>query len=261
MLKSGLVSVSFRALSCGEILRRAAEAGLRGIEWGGDVHVPPADPARAAEVGAMTRDMGLSVAAYGSYYRLGNYGADYRPVFQRNLAAAKALGAPVIRLWAGTAGSAATDAETRRALVREAKAIALLAADIGIAPVFECHPDTLTDHRLSAIRLMEEIGRPGIGMYWQPNDGYDFAYNLQALRDLLPYLANLHVFQWPSPGRRASLQSGEAEWKRYLAAAAADGKDRWCLLEFMPDDEPGTLPREAQTLNTWLREINEPEGR
>ena len=71
MWTPGLVSVSFRGESPETILHEARAAGLRAIEWGGDVHVPPGDLENARRIGAATREAGLSVAAYGSYYRLG----------------------------------------------------------------------------------------------------------------------------------------------------------------------------------------------
>lgn len=54
MLLPGLVSITFRKLSPGEIVELVATAGLVGIEWGGDVHVPHGDFARAAEVRKLT---------------------------------------------------------------------------------------------------------------------------------------------------------------------------------------------------------------
>ena len=38
MLKSGLVSVSFRGLAPEEVAKVAVASQLEGIEWGGDVH-------------------------------------------------------------------------------------------------------------------------------------------------------------------------------------------------------------------------------
>ena len=72
MIRGGLVSVTFRALSAGEIVDLVARAGLTGIEWGGDVHVPHGDVACAREVYQRTVDAGLTVCSYGSYYRVGS---------------------------------------------------------------------------------------------------------------------------------------------------------------------------------------------
>ena len=83
MFAAGLVSVSFREERPESILREASAAGLSGIEWGGDVHVPPGDLDTARSVARLTAGAGLQVFAYGSYYRLGmsaNPASDFLPV-------------------------------------------------------------------------------------------------------------------------------------------------------------------------------------
>src|SRR5215212_11999351 len=105
MLTSGLVSVTFRPLAPREIVQLAAAAGLRGIEWGGDIHVPHGDLQAARAVRQITADAGLQVLAYGSYFRF-QPAAAFEPVLETALA----LGAPLIRIWAGSQPSAATDA-------------------------------------------------------------------------------------------------------------------------------------------------------
>ena len=104
-MKPGLVSVTFRQLSPEGIIDLCASSGLQAIEWG-DVYVPPGDDRVASRVGEMTRRAGLSVAAYGSYYRLA---ASEASPFEEVLASAEAMGAPAIRVWAGNRGSADTD--------------------------------------------------------------------------------------------------------------------------------------------------------
>ena len=251
MLRPGLVSVSFRGLPCGEIVRLAVEAGLQGIEWGGDVHVPPGAPARAKEVAALTREAGLAVVAYGSYYKLGQNGAAFEAALIPVLETAVALGAPLVRIWAGTESSFTISEPERAALVKEACAAADLAASYGLVLAFECHRKTLTDLRPSSMRLMDETDRENLRMYWQPNESRDFAENLLTLKALNPFVENAHVFHWPSPGVREPLVRGAAEWAAYLRVLASEPRDRWCLLEFMPDDAPESLLREADTL-LWL---------
>ncbi len=251
-MKSGFVSVSFRSLSCERIIEIAKNAGLTGIEWGGDVHLPPGDVARAARVGELTRAAGLAVAAYGSYYRAGTYGGAYAEAFRPVLAAAAALGAPIIRLWAGDRGSDETPDEKRAAMVSEIKEIAPAAAQAGIALAFECHNGTLTDNADSFAQLMREIDLPNVKMYWQPNERRAPAYNKAALEACLPYLSNVHVFHWPSPGVRRPLAEGEPLWRQYIERIAACPGERYLLLEFMPFDTPAELPGEAAALNRWL---------
>lgn len=254
MLIPGLVSVSFRQLTCEEIIRIAGEAGLAAVEWGGDIHVPAGDAAKAEEVYEKTAAAGLSVAAYGSYYKLGTH-EDPPEEWQKVLTSAAALRAPVIRIWAGTKASAEVDETERAALVREAQNAADAAAGNGITVVFECHRNTLTDEYHSTLRLLEEIGRDNVKMYWQPNEDRDFSYNKEALTALLPEVVNLHVFHWPEPDVRLPLADGADRWREYLRIAASDGKDRGCLLEFMPDDRPESLPEESGTLMEMIGEV------
>ena len=68
LFKPGLVSMSFRELGLEEIINMVSRNGLEGIEWGGDVHVPHGDLAVAERAGRLTREAGLAVSAYGSYY-------------------------------------------------------------------------------------------------------------------------------------------------------------------------------------------------
>ena len=257
MLTPGLVSVSFRPLTCEKIIEIAKSAGLRSVEWGGDIHVPAGDAARAADVYNKTAAAGLSVAAYGSYYKLGTH-EDPAGEWRKVLQSAVALRAPVVRIWAGVNASQAVGEAARAALVREARSAADAAAVHGITVVFECHRNTLTDDWRSALRLLREIDRPNVKTYWQPNEDRDFADNQEALAALLPHVVNLHVFHWPQPDVRLPLSKGTDRWREYLSIAASDGKDRACLLEFMPDDRPETLPREAQTLLTLLEQQDPP---
>ncbi|MHC4505194.1 MAG: sugar phosphate isomerase/epimerase family protein, partial [Planctomycetota bacterium] len=106
MIRSGLTSITFRKLSPEEIVRLTAEAGLDGIEWGGDVHVPPGEVDTARRVASMTSEAGLAVSSYGSYYRVGH---DEPGLFAPVLETAIALGAPIIRVWAGRVASREAD--------------------------------------------------------------------------------------------------------------------------------------------------------
>ena len=40
-IRPGLCSITFRDLSVDDVVALAADAGLAGIEWGADRHVPP----------------------------------------------------------------------------------------------------------------------------------------------------------------------------------------------------------------------------
>ena len=101
--RAGLVSVTFREAPAEQVARWVEESGLEGIEWGGDVHAPAGDLTTATRLRALMDGAGLATSAYGSYYRFGDIDA-FRaegPGFSATLDTAEALGAPIIRVWAG----------------------------------------------------------------------------------------------------------------------------------------------------------------
>jgi 3-dehydroshikimate dehydratase len=252
MLQSGLVSVTLRKSTPSEIFSLAKQCGLRGIEWGGDVHVPPGDCGHAVEVRELTEGAGLSVAAYGSYYRAGQSEAAGLP-FGQVLDTAVALGAPVIRVWAGTAGSDATSDDVRWRIIEELRRIADLSSRSLVGVSLEFHGGTLTDTNESASQLLVELDHPNIWCQWQPHNGEATDDCLDGLRSILPCLGNIHVFHWwPTPAERLPLADGIERWRRFFDVILAAPGPRYAMLEFVPGDEPTAVARDAATLNRWL---------
>jgi len=252
-ISPGLVSVTFRKLSPERIAARAAAAGLRAIEWGGDVHVPHGDLAVAKRVRKLTTDAGLAVSAYGSYYRAGN--APRNPPFQAVLDTALALAAPTIRVWAGVAGSAQADPATRGRVIDDLRAICRQVAPHGLTISLEYHDNTLADRADATLALLEEAVQPNLRCFWQPRHGDPADAGLHDLALLRPHLANLHVFHWwPDPATRLPLARGQDRWPRYLAAIN-DGTPRYASLEFVPQDDESLLAAEAATLLAMLRNL------
>jgi len=245
MFRTGLVSVTFRQLPPEEIISLAVRAGLEGIEWGGDVHVPCGDPAAAARVGEATRRAGLTVFSYGSYYRAGQNPEDFSCVVET----ARALGAPHVRIWAGEKGSAEAEDGERARVTEDCRRAGLLAKKAGLAVSAEFHGGTLTDTPDSALRLIREAG---ISTYWQPNQFRDRAYNLHTLEAVLPYVTGVHVFTWR--GREwLPLAQGEEDWMAYLALLREDGAEHPLMMEFVPGHEPSAFLRDAKALLTWAK--------
>ncbi len=238
----GLTSITFRKLSVEEILQRTVRVGLKGIEWGSDIHVPATDLDHARHVGALTREAGLAVTSYGSYYRLGA-GEDFKAYAD----AARALETPLIRIWAGTQGSAAVSTEVRRAWVKDARRAAEIAEDRGLTIGFEYHPGTLTDDSASAVALMEEIDRSNCRLYWQPNFAKPMSVITDGLLAARPWLCAVHVFYWDPAYRRLPMVRGKELWQEWFTLAP-ETRSVPCLLEFVPDDDPACLSAEADGL-------------
>lgn len=246
-MKTGLVSVSFRSLSPEAVIDLAARAGLGSIEWGGDIHVPPHDLIRARRIGELTRAAGLEVACYGSYYRLTD---DESGMAESIVAAAKALGAPMIRVWAGQLPSAEASEEYRAMIVRNAQRLADMADGIDIA--FEYHGGTLTDDACSALDLLQTANRPNIAALWQPPVNMSVADCLSSIRTVGGYIRNIHVFSWRGTDR-LPLAEGAEKWRACLAEIRNLPGEHRLMLEFVKDDSPDQLPADAATLKRWIK--------
>lgn len=254
MIHSGLVSITFRQLAPHEIVALVQRAGLQGIEWGGDVHAPHGDVPRAQAVRQMTVDAGLEVAAYGSYYRVGH--TETGP-FDAVLESAVALGAPMIRVWAGKQGSDSADEAYWAQVVEDSRCIAEQAAEEDIRIVYEYHANTLTDTNASARQLLERVDHDNVKTYWQPPRYSKRDDNLTGLELILPWMWGVHTFHWHGQtGERQPLAVGEGDWLAYLQKAAAVPRDFYALIEFVVDDEPDSFLRDAEALKTWLTTVN-----
>jgi len=247
----GLVSVSFRQLSPAAVVALAKVNNLALIEWGGDIHVPLGDLVTARKTGELTRNAGLGVAAYGSYYRLG--GAEPNG-FESVLETAVALGAPTIRVWAGNIGSEAADEAAWKSVRDDAHRIAGLAAKERVNVALEFHGGTLNDTPGSARRLWQELDHPNLRSLWQPLPTLTSREQDESLSVILPHLSHIHVFHWiPGPPvERRPLAEGAADWARWLGMIMPGFPATPALLEFVAADDPDNLPADATTLHRLL---------
>lgn len=252
---AGLCSVTFRRLQPAAIVGLARQAGLAGIEWGGDVHAPcdtPAAPdieASLGLIGMTTRATGLQCASYGSYVAPPT---DTLDRFAAALAAAERLGARAIRIWPGTRGRPSEDytAQERRRAVDSIRRMADLAAARGCGVSLECHPGSLTDGTETARDLLEAIGHDAVDLCWQPRPGLPLDEALAEITVLGRFVRNVHVFAWDERSRRLPLASRANWWREVFAALAAERHhpDRWAFLEFVRDDDTRAFSEDAACL-------------
>lgn len=241
----GLVSVSFRNHSPREILQAASEATLSCVEWGSDVHAPAKDRNRLCEIATMQQEYGISCSSYGTYFRLGETPLQELPFY---IDAAKTLGTDVLRLWCGNRSGEAYEASERQTFFEECRKAAEIAAREQVVLCMECHKKTYTQIPKDALALMQTIRSPHFRMYWQPFQWQSVAENLKYAGMIAPYVRHIHVFQWKGD-QRFSLSDGIDEWKQYLKFFPMP---RTLLLEFMPDDQITSLPKEANALRVIM---------
>ncbi len=254
MINTGLVSVTFRELSPEAVIDLVSQAGLAAIEWGGDVHVPHGEVRRARRVRQMSLDAGLQTPSYGSYYRAGHSGD---VPFSEIVDTAVALGASVIRIWAGRKGSAEANEAYWDQVVADSLRVAGLAEEAGLSVAYEFHQNTLTDTYKAALTLLKKVDRANVKTYWQPPAGVSVADNLVGLERILPRLANVHVQSARTVGggtERAALAATSDAWGQYFEKIAAAERDHYAMIEFVRGDTPEQFLEDA----ALLRELTEP---
>jgi len=234
----GLCSISFRENTPEEILHAMKSAGLSVIEWGSDVHCPPE---KAAQIAALQKQHGVKCSSYGTYFRLG-----VTPIseLEKHIKAAKLLGTDIVRVWCGDKNSEDYSGEEKELLFTECRAAAKIARAQGAVLCMECHINTYTNAKASALELMQAVDSPHFRMYWQPSQYRTVEENVASAKALAPYTVNIHVFNWKNKEKYPLCEAKEL-WVKYLACF---GGEKNLLLEFMPDGKLETLAAEAAAL-------------
>lgn len=248
MILPGLTSVTFRDKSPREIVNLAYQAKLKGIEWGGDIHVPIGQFEKAEKIGSLTRAAGLSVCAYGSYYTVGK-SKEEGINFDDVLTTAEAIQAPIIRIWAGNKSSYKATESYRRKILDETLEIADKANKKGIKLAFEFHNDTLNDTYDSCCELLIALDHPAVKTYWQPIPGVKPEINGAGIDKILPWIAGFHIFHWwPKAEVRLSLHQGTQDWKDYLLRLSKVKEPIYGNLEFVKNNTSKQFLEDARTL-------------
>jgi sugar phosphate isomerase/epimerase len=226
------------------------EACLDGIEWAGDVHCLPGEVEVAKNVGKLTRENGLRVISYGSYYYAGK-----KEGFEGVLQTAAALETDMIRIWPGYSwedSSKATE-EYRHEVVSDIQRIADMSAELGINLSFECHTQTLTDTTESTLRLLRDVDRENVFTYWQAV-GNPVEYNLEEIRAFmrLGKMTNIHL-NASFGGARVELSEQADGWARYIEEIRGyEAHIPAFLMEFVKDNCPQQFLRDAVILKEMV---------
>ena len=251
--QAGICSVTFRNKSVEELLKFCKGNGLTCIEWGGDVHVPPNDLENAKKVRALSEIYGVQCSSYGSYFKCRKI-EDFEAISRH----AEALGAKVIRIWAGEKNSedCYCSIGEYNQIVEMVKQCADIAKKRGQTVAFEYHHSTCCNYAGSVLKLLSDIGKDNVKTYWQPmywlksaSEEEERVENLRSIRLLKGYIQNVHVYKWRYHERHA-LKGSEEEWKEYVKEM---GGVKNYYLEFCMGDSEEQCKQDALVLKEILK--------
>ena len=247
----GIVSATFREKTAEEVIALCKAAGLEAVEWSENAHINPGDIEGAEKLYKQTINAGLQIAAYGSYFRLGQ-NEDAEEAFRISAITAEAIHAPVIRIWAGTKASADASPEYREKLVKETRKICEVAKGYQLKVALEWHKNTLTDTNESAMEFLKAVDHENLYCLWQPTVALSMEERIKGLDLLGTKLLNLHIYYWPN-GTRRPLSEGIDVWKTYLSHVNQQ-QDRFGLLEFVMGNTEAQFLEDAQILKNLLKQ-------
>lgn len=190
-MKIGLCTISNTDASVRSVLSTAADAGYDGVEIWGDGHVgdsPGDDPERVATTAA---EFGLEIPVYGSYLRAGS--DSFERKLSTELEMADALGASLIRVWAGTQEYQDHVPAHWARVVDDLQVLSRRAADLGVGVTVEKHEGTLTNRATGARALVEAVDRENCGLNYQPLFFHSADELVAEARDLARYANNVHL--------------------------------------------------------------------
>lgn len=253
MLKTGLVSISFRDQTTDQITKMVSAAGLDAIEWGGDIHVPHGDVYKAETVYHACGLNGIICPSYGSYYRVGEY-ENPKIQYKKVLDCAIALKSDVVRVWAGTLPTEKADREHWDKITAELKLICNMTSMEGKDVALEYHANTLTDNCTDTLKLLAKVNSENLTTYWQPPVGRSHEENLHDIKLLKNHISNIHTFAWDGRERLA-LSEGFDNWQDYFLLVNT-WKMRYCMLEFIKDNSIEGFYEDAATLKKLTAPYN-----
>lgn len=232
----GLCTISNLDADAETVIRLAAEAGYSGVELcGRDPYAGDRSAAHFRELAACAAANDIEVPVYGSYLRPGT--DSFADELERALTATNALGAPLIRVWAGEQEYQETTDEHWDRTVEDLGTLADAAADRGIEVTVERHAGTLTNTAEGATQLVEALDRENCQLNYQPNFGHSADEVVADVQKLARISNHAHIQATAEPGvrDRCLLEAGYFDVGAVLVALADADFDGYVAVEFVTD--------------------------
>ena len=218
----------------GDVLPRLAEAGFLDLEvW--QYHLSTLDDAAFHALQRRADETGMRMPIVGLYPVLDAAGDDRERAWlevERVLTRASALGAGVVKFFAGRLGSAQASPDAYDRSTAFAQRMAARAAALDLMLTVETHPDTLCDSMPATWRFLDDVAADQLAVCYQPFDFTDTARAVADFASLSEHVRHLHL-----QGRRDDvmclLAEADIDYRTLLRAVFASGFDGYVGLEFV----------------------------
>ncbi|MEG1509193.1 MAG: hypothetical protein RR454_01940 [Clostridia bacterium] len=256
-MKIAFTSVTFRKKSIEKIVEIALKNDVKNIEWGGDIHLPYGSFEVAKRIKELTDCSKINNISYGSYYVIGENDLEK---FGKICEVANIIGAKIVRVWLGKNGSKNTsDGELNRYRLEACK-LCEIAMKVGLIVACEFHNNTCNDSGQSAVDFIKKVNAPNLMTMWQPlgNDKDD----INNLIAVMPYLCEVHVFNWDSNNRRKLLAENNNKWNNFFEILRKNSNvlpttnELNCVLEFVKGDSARAFKQDILTLKKWCEQYS-----
>jgi 3-dehydroshikimate dehydratase len=249
--KAGLCTIGFSKKSIDTALDIAARAGADGVEiWGQPDHVRyPVEDVELRGIREHAEALALEICALGSYFRAGAT-TEYARVkldARNQVRIARELGAPLIRIWAGSKARAeCAETEVHR-VIDDIRQFADHAGDARIRVVLERHNGSLTHGWDGVPELLEEIHHENVSLNYQIVDpATEEELQDQGVEDftrLVPLSGHAHMHNYlpleDGTLKRCFLDSGLVDYSSLGHVARSARYKGYFMVEFPPELNEG----------------------
>lgn len=242
-MKIGMTSLTLGGYTPAQVITVAKEAGIQGIEWGvSEGHMALKDAQRAQIIRKLSQESGIEIFSLGAYCYM-----EDREECDQVLETAVLLGAPVIRIWAGTKPPCECEESYKDLIAKNTFYMAERAVKRGIKLGFEYHPWTLTETAEDAVDLIKRVNHPSVALYWQPSGGLSIEKNVHNRNLVLPMcVGNIHVQNYSSTAGYGLLSEIRERLEVYFGDIRHE--DYHVMIEFVKDGSVENLKADAAAL-------------
>lgn len=250
MIRLGLASGAIFGISAEQVVETAVRAGLDGIEWASDAHLPYGDLKSAERLMLLTLRANLSPLGYATLFRVNGHS---REAFDSVIETARRLQAPLVRVFAGHGPRDRLDEAGRAAFVDAARSAADVAGKAGITLCFRVNRNTLFDSYASAVSFLARIDHPFARMSWEP--GACFDDSMRQFTQFPVHVPVIYARPFAEDFSRPMLREKEEDWILYLDAleeqAESHDMAHYVVICTVKDDDKANLAADVDLLRKW----------